>query len=378
MNENNDTMILDAVERYIRGEMNPDERLHFENLRKTNSEVDQLVVEHTLFLQQMNRFGEWQKFQHTLNEVHTDLAQTGKIHADKLKGKAKLVYLWNRSKRVTAIAASIAGITALAMSGLIWSISPKNDTQKLQALSRVLDEVKIEQEYQKSVVNNLQDQITTAPAPERSATPQVFKSGGTGFIIDGKGLLVTNAHVVKNAKNIAVQNKSGAIFNAILVYSDIEKDLAILKIEDKRFKPMATPPYSFSKSSTDLAEPVYTLGYPRDEIVYGQGYLSAKTGYNGDTLSCQIAIAANPGNSGGPVLNHEGEVIGILSTRETESIGVVFALQSKHIYKALNDMKAKDSAYSRVKLSSKSSISYLDRTLQVKKIEEYVFMVKAN
>ncbi|MCG2615592.1 serine protease [Terrimonas sp. NA20] len=380
MNENNDIMILDAVERYIRGEMNPDERLHFENLRKTNSEVDQLVVEHTLFLQQMNRFGEWQKFQNTLNEVHTDLAQTGKIHADKLKGKAKLVYLWNRSKRVTAIAASIAGITALAMSGLIWSISPKNDTQKLQALSRDLDEVKIEQQHQKSVVNNLQDQIITTPAPatDKPAAPQVFKSGGTGFIIDGKGLLVTNAHVVKNAKNIAVQNRSGAIFNAVLVYSDVEKDLAILKIEDQNFKPMAAPPYAFSKSSTDLAEPVYTLGYPRDEIVYGQGYLSAKTGYNGDTLSCQIAIAANPGNSGGPVLNHEGEVIGILSTREAESVGVVFALQSKHIYKALNDMKTKDSAYSRVKLSSKSSISYLDRTLQVKKIEDYVFMVKAN
>jgi hypothetical protein len=54
MKENNDIMILDAVERYIRGEMNPDERLYFENLRKTNGEIDQLVVEHTLFLQQMN------------------------------------------------------------------------------------------------------------------------------------------------------------------------------------------------------------------------------------------------------------------------------------------------------------------------------------
>ena len=52
-----DIKILDTVERYIRGEMNPDERMWFENLRKTNTEVDQLVVEHTLFLQQMNRFG---------------------------------------------------------------------------------------------------------------------------------------------------------------------------------------------------------------------------------------------------------------------------------------------------------------------------------
>ena len=93
MNEPNDIMILDAVERYIRGEMNPDERLYFENLRKTNTEIDQLVVEHTLFLQQMNRFGEWQKFKSSLNEVHTDLAEQGKIQSDRVKGKAKVVQL---------------------------------------------------------------------------------------------------------------------------------------------------------------------------------------------------------------------------------------------------------------------------------------------
>src|SRR5882672_8996820 len=108
MNENNEILMLDAVERYIRGEMNPDERLHFENLRKTNPEIDQLVVEHTLFLQQMNRFGEWQKFKSALNEVHTDLAEKGKINSDRLSGKARVVYLWKKYKRVTAIAASIA------------------------------------------------------------------------------------------------------------------------------------------------------------------------------------------------------------------------------------------------------------------------------
>ena len=52
-----DLRLLDTVERYIKGEMQPDERVHFEQLRKTNPEVDLLVVEHTFFLQQMNRFG---------------------------------------------------------------------------------------------------------------------------------------------------------------------------------------------------------------------------------------------------------------------------------------------------------------------------------
>ncbi len=375
MKESNDIMILDAVERYIRGEMNPDERLYFENLRKTNGEIDQLVVEHTLFLQQMNRFGEWKKFKSNLQDVHTDLAQQGKIKADKLKGGAKVVYIWRKYKRVAAIAASIAGITAITISSLVWSLSPKPDNKTLQDLSRDLQKVKEDQRGFKSEVTKevkgLKDKIEVAPKDID------YKSGGSGFIIDPKGLLVTNAHVVKDAKNIAVQNRSGNSFNASIVFIDKEKDLAILKIEDENFKPFSSIPYSISKSAIDLAEPIYTLGYPRDEIVYGEGYLSAKTGFNGDTLSCQISIPANPGNSGGPVMNKQGEVIGILSTRETAAEGVVFALQARHIHKALNELK-KDTSYQRIKLSNRSALNGLERTQQVKKVEDYVFMVKVS
>src|SRR5687768_17562099 len=135
MNEYNDIMLLDAIERYIRGEMNPDERLHFENLRKTNGEIDQLVVEHTLFLQQMNRFSEWQKFKSGIQDVHTDLTDKGEIN-DGLKSKAKIVYLWNKYKRVTAIAASIAGVTALTISVLVWSLSPTHSAADYVELKR--------------------------------------------------------------------------------------------------------------------------------------------------------------------------------------------------------------------------------------------------
>jgi len=100
---------------------------------------------------------------------------------------------------------------------------------------------------------------------------------------------------------------------------DLERDLAIVKIDDPDFKPFSSLPYGFKKSGADLGEEIFTLGYPRDEIVYGEGYMSAKTGFNGDTLACQIAVAANPGNSGGPVINKNGEVVGILSTRQVQA-----------------------------------------------------------
>jgi S1-C subfamily serine protease len=372
-------MILDAVERYIRGEMTPDERLYFENLRKTNPAIDQLVVEHTLFLQQMNRFGQWQDFKSTLHDVHTDLSEQGKINSDKLSGKAKVVYLWNRYKRVTAIAASIAGITALLFSSLVWSISPKAPSSaEYEQLSRDVKDVKKVAVETKNKTVQLEHDISDVKQGNVTVTPPIsYKTAATGFLIDGKGFMITNAHVVKNSRNILVFNSKGQQFNAFVVKLDIPMDVAIIKIDDSKFKPYATLPYGIRKSSTDLAEPVFTLGFPRDEIVYGEGYMSAKTGHNGDTLSCQIAVPANPGNSGGPVFNHKGEVIGILTGRETQVEGASFAIRSKYIFNAVEGLKG-NHLYQNVKLSSKSTIDGLSKVEQVKKIQDYVFMVKGD
>jgi len=375
MNEMNDIMILDAVERYIRGEMNPDERLYFENLRKTNTEIDQLVVEHTLFLQQMNQFGEWQKFKSGLNEVHTDLAEQGKINSDRLRGKAKVVYLWKRYRRVAAIAASIAGITAITLSTLVWSISPKPSKAEYESLTRKVNAQEKATDNIRKDLNNVKSDV------EKKADAPAFvpKTAATGFLINGRGFMITNAHVVKNSKNIRVFNTKGDQFNAFVIRLDPARDVAIIKIDDPQFKPVASLPYGISKTTSDIAEPVYTLGFPREEVVYvyGEGYMSANSGFKGDTLSCQISVPANPGNSGGPVFNRNGEVIGILSARETDAQGAAFAIQSKYIYKAIDELK-RNQYYESLKISPKSSIANLDKVQQVKKIQDYIFMVKGD
>ncbi len=365
-----DQILIEAVENYIRGEMNAEEQLHFENLRKTNPEVDQLVVEHTLFLQQMNNFGERRDFKSTLHHVHSDLAGKGEINTNLPKGKAKVVYLWNRYKRVAAIAASIAGVTTLGVSLLVNTLIPNSNNDKIQELGRVVKEVKAVQTEQTKEVNKLKNKI-----PDDKKLP--FRTAGTGFIIDGKGYLITNAHIVRNARNIFVINSNEEQFRATLVYSDVSKDIAVLKITDEDFKPLVALPYGIRKSSTDVAEPIYTMGFPRNDIVYSEGYLSSPTGHNGDTLSCQLGIAANPGNSGGPVFNHDGEVIGILSTKETESEGVAFAIKSKYIYNVVEELK-KDTANQRIKLPTKSSLAGMNKQQQFKKIEDFIFMVKVN
>ncbi|MGZ3998254.1 MAG: S1C family serine protease, partial [Flavisolibacter sp.] len=157
-----DIKILEAVERYITAQMSPDERVYFEQLRKSNPEVDQLVVEHTFFLQQMNRFDEVKNFKAVLNDTHIHLGEKGLIKAPRLRGKARVVYLYNRYKRVSAIAASIAGITALTISALVWSLSPGKPVKKsdLEILSRdIHKELDTKFKKQNEVFNQKLDNI---------------------------------------------------------------------------------------------------------------------------------------------------------------------------------------------------------------------------
>lgn len=364
-----ETKLIDAIERYIHGEMTGEEIASFEQLRKSSPEVDQLVVEHTLFLQQMNDYGSLKQFKSALQEIHTELLKAGTIKP--AKPKTIIAQLWKKHKRVMAVAASIAGVTTLLIAGMVSYYSRKANNAELELLNRKFENTK-------RTVDALQKKVEN---PDVQAIPKApinapVISGGTGFLIDGRGYLVTNAHVVKGSRSVVLQNNKGHEFRARIIHINNETDLAILIVEDSDFKPVGVLPYAIRKTGADLGEQLFTLGYPREEIVYNEGYMSAKTGFNGDTMTCQIGVSANPGNSGGPVFNKSGEVIGIINTRQTESQGIVFAITAKNIFRSLDEIK-KDTAIQNLKLPGTSLVKNLDRVQQIKKIEDCVFMVKS-
>jgi S1-C subfamily serine protease len=357
--------MLDSIERYIRGEMLPEERVFFEQLRKSNPQVDQMVVEHTIFLNQMNKFGERKNFKSQLLHVHDQLFEKGII---KEPSQAKIISIWKKYKRVVAVAACIAGITAVGISGLVAYFSPKTNNPEIAQLKKEISRVKNTVIDQGVVINNLKS----------SSTPPISrgKFGGTGFLVDGTGYIATSAHVVSKADSVYVVNNKGEYFKTSIVYSNDTTDVAIIKIIDSNFIYRSVP-YSIKKSSADVGEEIFTLGFPRNEIVYGKGYLSAHTGYNGDTTSYQIAISANPGNSGGPIFNPSGEVIGILSGKQTTAEGVVFSSKSINIYKALDQIRKDTSLNASIKLSTSSAVKDLNRVDQLRKIEDCIFIVKS-
>src|SRR5579863_10466327 len=363
-----DNALLDAVERYIRGEMLAEEKLFFEHIRSTNPDVDQLVIEHGLFLNKFAQYGETAHLKTELRSVHQQLSEAGQI-AD--QRPAIVVTLWKKYKRVVFVAASIAGITALFISGLISLLSPKVSEAKIEQLYRDLNNTRKD-------LNNVRVSISKAEA----STP-MFNRGGTGFLIDPTGYLITNAHVVKNATVVDVQNSIGE-YRARIIQLDHQADLALLKIDDTSFHAFAGLPYGISKADGEVGEDLFTLGYPRPEIVYNKGYLSAETGFQGDTTTFQLTIAANPGNSGTPVLNSEGEVMGIVSSSQENAQGMVFAVRSKNIFQTIDAMRSDstlqktDSTLSHLKMPLISSLRGMGRSQQIKRLKDYIFIVKSN
>ena len=178
-------------------------------------------------------------------------------------------------------------------------------------------------------------------------------------------------------KTIYVGNSKGEIFTARSIYTDNNTDLAILRINDTAYKTVYNLPYSINKNNSNLGEQIFTLGYPRSEIVYGEGYVSAKSGNDGDSTAYQVSVSVNPGNSGGPVLNKYGQIIGIITSKNLTADGVVFAAKSKNIFKLLEAAhNAGDTAI--IKLPTNTTLKGLSREQQVKKMEEFVFMVVGN
>ena len=361
-------LLLEIVERYLAGELTNAEKINFEEQRK-NAEFDQIVVEHIYFLQGLHQFTDITLYKNSLNTVEEKLSEEGILNEPKPAGKALIINLWDKYKRNIAVAASIAGFISILTLGLMITYTKQYGNENYAVLVKELSKTNTE-------VNKLKSTTKIHVATQRIEPKVDFR--GTGFLIDGKGYIITNAHVISKMKNIYVENTKGQYYTTTIVFTDDQVDLAILKITDTAFKSVAYLPYSIKKSNSDLGEQFFTLGFPRNEIVYGEGYVSAKSGSEGDTTAYQLTVSANPGNSGGPVINHSGEIIGIITAKDSKADGVVYAAKSKNIFRLLEKLKKTDSKYELIKTPANTNLKGLDKVQQAKKMEEFVFMVVGN
>jgi len=183
-------------------------------------------------------------------------------------------------------------------------------------------------------------------SPDSPDRNERVRSLGTGFIVDKVGYILTNRHVVDKATKITVRLEDKSEYQAKLVGSDEETDLAVVRIEAGRELPLAKLGNSYAVKVGDW---VLAVGSPftLDHTVT-HGIISAKgrdTLPGGGTQAFQSFLqtdaAINPGNSGGPLVNMAGEVIGIntaIISETRQSAGLGFALPSNVAVKVYNQL----------------------------------------
>ncbi len=182
-------------------------------------------------------------------------------------------------------------------------------------------------------------------APKKRSTPQheeeIPRGVGSGFIVSADGYVLTNAHVIEGASEVYVKLTDKREFKAKVVGRDAKTDVAVLKIEAKNL-----PKVNVGDSSKVRAgEWVIAIGSPFDlENTVTAGIVSAKARDTGDFVPLiQTDVAVNPGNSGGPLINMRGEVIGINSqiySRSGGYMGISFAIPIDEAIRVSEQIKA--------------------------------------
>jgi S1-C subfamily serine protease len=162
------------------------------------------------------------------------------------------------------------------------------------------------------------DTLVTEGTPNRDVLATLpesnsLKATGSGFFITEDGFLITNYHVVRGAKRLSVKTAAG-VTQAKIVATDVEHDLALLKAT------IQSKPLPVADNMAQLGESVFTIGFPNVDLQgtepkFTDGKISSLAGIKDDPKEYQISVPVQPGNSGGPLVNKAGKVVGVVVSR---------------------------------------------------------------
>lgn len=210
------------------------------------------------------------------------------------------------------------------------------------------------------------------------------QSTGTGFAINSNGYIATNFHVIEGKDKITIKGINGdhhKSYKAIIVKTDKMNDLAILKVDI----PLGKIPYGFKKSKEDVASKIYAYGYPLPElqgyeIKITEGIINSNSGLKDDPRWYQHTASIQAGNSGGPLFNKYGNLVGINNavinneyvkkSYGTETTNINYAIKSRYLLNLMEDLELSPLV--------NSDISKLELNQQYKEIKKFVYFIIAS
>jgi len=208
-----------------------------------------------------------------------------------------------------------------------------------------------------------------------------WKGNGSGFIISKSGHIITNYHVIEDANEIEVefvQNNEIKTYFAEVLQNDKNNDLSILKINDINFNGIEEINYNYKSKTSDVGTKVYAFGYPfalsgmGKEVKVTDGIISSKTGFDGNITTYQITAPIQGGNSGGPLFDDKGNLIGInsakLKSKDIDNVG--YSIKTNYVLNLIDILP------NSIELPKNKKLSKMSLTEQIKEISKYVVLVK--
>ena len=277
------------------------------------------------------------------NIVETEVHETEiKEEKKEKKNKSKVIWIF-----ICALVGFVSGIggtfLTLQLSG---GISSNTDVIYQSVVQTNEDGEAVDEMSTVDVVENVKDsivEITTSKTETTVFLQQYVTSGaGSGVVFSDAGLIVTNHHVIDGADEIKVRLTNGDEYDAELIASDAQSDLAVLRIDAENLTPVVLG----DSDTLNVGESVIAIGNPLGSLggTVTEGILSAKDReitIDGQSMTLlQTSAAINPGNSGGGLFNSKGELIGIVNAKSSGSDieGLGFAIPINIAKSVVNDL----------------------------------------
>ncbi len=209
---------------------------------------------------------------------------------------------------------------------------------------------------------------------------------GSGFFLTIDGLIATNAHVVEGSKKITIKvvGENGVkSYNTKLELKDSKNDVAILRIIDTSFKLLNSIPYSLIDNA-EIGEKTFTIGFPLNDVMgtnfkVTDGIISSLSGIQDDIRYMQMTVPVQPGNSGGPLFNRDGDIIGITSAKlnplavGTTIENVNYAIKSSYLINLINMLPVINTGK-----KGENKIKGIELKEQIKVLKNYVCIVEVS
>lgn len=358
------------AERYRKNELSPSEITTLKQVLKESEHLRNVWEETLNLLALLDKKAQREQMRRKIQSIafkHENSIGQAQIEAAGKEKKTPLIPLFSRKNflKLTGMAAALVLLSSLATFWITKEKTTGNGSQ-YTLLRREIENIKHSQSKMMDSINRQAELYNREPL-----------YGGTGFALTNDGFIATNYHVVKDAHAIFVQTSDTESFRAYMIAFEPKTDVAILKIEDSSFRfGNASLPYQIAPTTSALGQKVFTLGFPQDDLVYNEGYISCERGFDNDSTSYQLEMVANPGQSGAPVLDKHGNIVALVTGKQSNTSGTTYAVHAKALIQLINSLPS--TTQNQLKLPAGNNSRRLGRVAQVDKIRPYICSIKVN